>query len=215
MGSFSVWHWVVIGLIVVVLLVAAKASSGLSGPLVVKKFFVSNTPREDGVYIEIVGRQSGLIAWLFALLRIDPTLEMRVRYTKVEYVVSNFTGFTRIVLPIESVSSVFFGVHRPWKKAVGWLLFFVVLAYMAAEMGSTGATLGLLVVGLIIAILVFVFNRLRQIGFTDVTGDDYALVLKRSVIEGQEISESQLDEITRIVLALLDAHKKPRLSHDE
>ena len=42
MGSFSVWHWVVIGLIVVVLLVAAKASSGLSGPLVVKKFFVSN-----------------------------------------------------------------------------------------------------------------------------------------------------------------------------
>jgi hypothetical protein len=156
-----------------------------------------------------------LIAWLFALMRIDPTLEMRVRYTKVEYVVSNFTGFTRTVLPIESVSSVFFGVHRPWKKALGWLLFFIALAYGAAEFGSTSGTLGLLVFGLIVAILVFVFNRLRQIGFTDVTGEDYALVLKRSVIEGQEISEQQLDEITRIVLALLDAHKKPRVSHDE
>ena len=149
MGSFSAWHAVIVVAIFLVLVLAAKASSGLTGALVVKKFFVSNSPREDGVYIEIVGRQSGLIAWLFALMRIDPTLEMRVRYTKVEYVVSNFTGFTRIILPIESVSSVFFGVHRPWKKALGWLLFFIALAYGAAEFGSTSGTLGLLVLGLI------------------------------------------------------------------
>lgn len=215
MESFSGMHWVIVLVILsLVLGLAAKASSGLSGALVVKKFFVSPTPREDGVYIEIVGRQSGLIAWLFALLRIDPTLEMRVRYTKVEYLVSNFTGFTRAVLPIESVSSVYFGVSRPWKKAMGWLLFFIFLAYIAAELGSTGGAVGLLLVGLVVAIWVFVYNRLRLIGFNDVTGETYHLLLKRSVIEGQEISEEKLDEITRIVLALLDEHKKPRLNHE-
>ena len=56
-------------------------------------------------------------------------------------------------------------------------------------------------------IFVFVFNRLRQIGFTDVTGEDYALVLKRSVIEGQEINEQSLERITQIFVAIVDAHK--------
>ena len=37
--------------------------------LVVKKFFVSPTPREDGVYVEIVARESGLFACLLGCLR--------------------------------------------------------------------------------------------------------------------------------------------------
>jgi hypothetical protein len=56
--------------------------------------------------------------------------------------------------------------------------------------------------------LVFVLGRVRSIGFTEVTGTKYNLRLKRSVIEGQEISEENLAEITAIILALLDVHKK-------
>jgi hypothetical protein len=40
------------------------------------------------------------------------------------------------------------------------------------------------------------------------TGTKYNLRLKRSVIEGQEISEESLAEIAAITLALLDVHKK-------
>ncbi len=213
MGSFSVWHGAIVLLVVVLaLLIPSLLGGGARGALVVKKFFHSPTPREDGVYVEIVGRQSGLIAWLLALLKIDPTLEMRVRYTKVEYMVANFSGFNRVVLPIESVATIFFGVSRPWVQAIIWLLLFLGGAWFAAELGSTPAVLGLIALGLLVAILVFVLNRQRTIGFTDVTGETYRLVLKRSVIEGREITEQTLDEISRIVLALVDEHKKPQRS---
>ncbi len=208
MDSFSIWHWLIVIAVVLVVLLAGNLVANKSGALVVKKFFVSPSPRDDGVYVEIIGRQSGLIAWLFALLKIDPTLEMRVRHDKVEYMAASFSGFERVILPIHSVSSVFFGVVRPWLKALTWLLVFLAGAYAGAEAGSTGAVIGLTLAGVVVAVLIFVLGRERSIGFTEMTGDDYALRLKRSVIEGQEISEERLAEIAAIIIALLDAHKK-------
>ena len=209
MGSLSIWH-VLIVLIIALVGFLGFAGRRAGGALVVKKFFNSSTPRDDGVYVEIVGRQSGLMAWLFALMKIDPTIEMRVRYTKIEYMASSISGFNRVILPIESVASVFFGVNRPWLLSLTWLVIFLLGAFAAAEIGSTPAVLGLIVVGAIVAVLIFIFNRQRVIGFTDVTGEDYELVLKRSIIEGKEITEQTLDEISKIILALVDEHKKPR-----
>jgi len=60
----------------------------------------------------------------------------------------------------------------------------------------------------VVAILIFVLGRVRSIGFTEMTGDKYTLRLKRSVIEGQEISEENLAEIAAIIIAILEAHKK-------
>lgn len=209
MGSFSIWHGFIL-LIFVFTVFLGFAGRRAGGALVVKKFFHSATPREDGVYVEIVGRQSGLLAWLLALLKIDPTIEMRVRYTKVEYMASSVSGFNRVVLPIESIASVFFGVSRPWLSALFWLSIFLAGAYVAAEAGSTPAVIGLILVGIVVSVLIFILKRERVIGFTDVTGEDYQLTLTRSVIEGKEITEQTLDEISRIILALVDEHKKPR-----
>jgi hypothetical protein len=208
MGTFSIWHWFILIAIVLVVMTFGDLVVGNNRTLVVKKFFVSQEPREDGVYVEIIGRQSGLIAWFFALLKIDPTLEMRVRYEKVEYMASSFSGFTRVVLPISSVSSIFFGVVRPWLKSLLWLFIFLIGAYAAAEAGSTVTVIGLTITGVLVAILIFVLGRVRSIGFTEMTGDNYTLRLKRSVIEGQEISEAHLSKIAAIIISLLDAHKK-------
>lgn len=209
MGSFSIWHWVIVALVVLVSLGIAGAASGKAGALVVKKFFASPTPREDGVYVEVLARRSGVIAWLLSLMRIEPTVEMRIRYSRVEYFSGSFSGFNRVVLPIESVSSVFFGVSRPWVKALVWFLVFVFAAVAASETGSKAAVVVLVLVGAVVATLVLVLGRQRLIGITEMTGDDYAMTLKRSVIEGQEINEAKLEEISRIVLTLLDAHKRP------
>jgi len=208
MDSFSIWHWLIVVAIVLIFALAGNFVASNNKSLVVKKFFVNPEARDDGVYVEIIGRQSGLIAWIFALLKIDPTLEMRVRYDKVEYMSSSFSGFNRVVLPIQSVSSVFFGVVRPWLKALSWLFLFLVSAYAAAEAGSTVAVIGLSITGVVVAILIFVLGRVRSIGFTEMTGDKYTLRLKRSVIEGQEISEENLAEIAAIIIAILEAHKK-------
>lgn len=209
MESFSAWHWLVVLLVVLLSLGFAGAAARRSGSLVVKKFFASATPREDGVYVEVIGRRSGVIAWLLSLLRIDPLVEMRIRFSRVEYFSGSFSGFHRVVLPIESVSSVFFGVSRPWGKALFWFVVFIAAAFGASEAGSTSAAIGLVLLGVLIAVLVMVLGRQRLIGLTEMTGDDYSLLLKRSVIEGQEINEAKLEEISRIVIALLDAHKRP------
>jgi len=67
--------------------------------------------------------------------------------------------------------------------------------------------LGLTVAGVVIAILLFILNRELTIGVKEVTDTSYDMTLKRSIIEGQEISEAKLEEITQIFTAILDAHK--------
>lgn len=175
--------------------------------LVVKNFFVSRAPREDGVYVEVVGRESGLLAWLFALLRLEPNFSLTIMFDKVSYQSSSIRGFTRVVLPVQSVSSVYFGTTRPWASALGWFLAFVFAAYVAAKAGSVLGVVLLVLIGVLVAVLVFVFKRELCIGVTEITGEDYELRVKRSAIEGEEISEAALAEITQIFLALLDAHK--------
>ena len=175
--------------------------------LVVKKFFVSNEPREDGVYVEILARQSGFFSWLFALFGLDPNYSLSILFDKVVYQASSISGFHKVILPIHSVSSIYFSNARPWGKALFWFLLFVGGAYAAAEMGETKWVVISVVVGLIVAILVYILNRALTIGVTEVTDTTYPLVLKRSVIEGQEISEAKLAEISQIFVALLDAPK--------
>lgn len=175
--------------------------------LVVKSFKVSGTPGEDGCYAEIVARQSGFFSWLFALLGLDPTWSLRVLFDKVVYESSSITGFRRVILPIHSISSVYFGTSRPWQQALLAFLVFVGLAFVAAEAGSSTWVVLLVLLGVISAILIFIFNRQLCIGVTETTGDDYELLLKRSVIENQEITEERLAEIASLFTAILDAHK--------
>ena len=175
--------------------------------LVIKKFFVSSEPREDGVYVEIQARQSGFFSWLLALFGLDPNYSLSILFDKVVYQASSISGFTKVILPIHSVSSIYFGTVRPWGKALFWFLVFIGGAYTAAELGETTWVVVSVLVGLMVAILVYILNRELTIGVTEVTDTTYPLVLKRSVIEGQEISEAKLAEISQIFVALLDAHK--------
>jgi hypothetical protein len=44
------------------------------------------------------------------------------------------------------------------------------------------------------------------IGIRDETGEIYELVLKRSVLDNQEINEAQMELVTSIVTAVIDSH---------
>lgn len=200
--SFSGWFFITTLSVVIALVVALSGRS-----IVVKSFYASPTPRSDGVYVEIVGRQGGLIDWLFALLGIDATLEMRIRFDKVEYLSTSLAGFNRVIVPIESVSSVYFGAFIPWIKSLVVFICFLFGAYAGFDAGSTGAVIGFVIAGVIVSVLILVLGREKSIGFSEVNGDDYTVNLKRSVIEGKEIEEANLQEISKIIIALLDARK--------
>lgn len=223
MDTFNFWNW----LFVITLSMGVALALALTSPAIVVKSFYANTkPRGDGVYVEIIGRRAGVVEWLFALLKIDATLEMRIRFDKIEYLSTNLSGFNRVVLPIYSVSSVYFGVFRPWLRSLVALSYFLVAAYYAAVATSTGAVLGFIAAGVIVSVLIFILARERSIGFSEVNGKNYVVRLKRSVIEGKEIGEQDLEKISKMIIELLDlnsakGHKPepiellPNLSSDE
>jgi hypothetical protein len=86
-------------------------------------------------------------------------------------------------------------------------ILFIGAAYVAAEAGSVFWTVLLVLLGVAAAALIFILKRELCIGVTENTGDDYELLLKRSVIENQEITEDRLAEIATLFTAILDAHK--------
>jgi len=175
--------------------------------LVVKSWHSNVAPREDGAYVEIIARESGFFSWVMTLLRIDPRYSLQIQYDKVIYESRSVWGYKRVLLPIASISSLNFGYSKPWKLAALILVLFGAAGYVAMEFDEAGWALFLSLAGIIGAVAAFLLNKVLSIGVTEVTGDEYALNLKRSFIEGQEVNEEALGRITEIFVAILDAHK--------
>jgi len=175
--------------------------------LVIKKWFADVSPREDGSYVDILARESGLIAWFLALIRIDPTYSLKIQYDKIFYESRSLFGYKKIALPVASVSSVFFGYSRPWKLALFWFLLFAAVAYLLTQFDQTIWSFVLFLVGILVGVLVFIFNRELTLGVKEQDGEIYDLQCTRSFIENQEINEESLERITLIFIAIVDAHK--------
>lgn len=179
--------------------------------LVPKQWWAAATANERNNYVEILARQSGLFAWLLALFRIDPTYLMAINHRRVLYEAASFSGYRKVVLPIDSISSSYFGYHRPWKAALSIGFLALMIAGAISEAGYTLWSLATFGLGILVAIVYYLLNKELLIGLTDVTGTDYALVLKRSVIGNQEINEQQMELVTTIVLTVIDNQKASKL----
>jgi len=171
--------------------------------LVVKKFYADTTPNSAGNYVEIEARQSGLIAWVLSLLQIDPTFFMQVSYNEIVYQATTLAGYRKTLITTGSVSSSFYGYHKPIKEAliiVGLSLFF---GYSLGKSDNVLAGLFLVLIGLIVAVIYYFLNKKLSIGFSEINGDDYGLLLKRSVIENTEINEEQMKFVADIISTVL------------
>jgi hypothetical protein len=175
--------------------------------LVVKSWHSDVAPRDDGTYVEIIARESGLFSWVMTLFRIDPRHSLQIQYDKIIYESRSIWGYRRVMLPIASVSSLHFGYSKPWKLAAMILALFGTAGYVAMELEEPGWAAFLGLAGIIGAVTAFLLNKVLSIGVKEATGDDYDLYLKRSFIEGQEVNEESLGRITEIFVAVLDAHK--------
>ena len=174
--------------------------------LVVKRWYADTKPNDNGHYVEIAAREPGFFAWLLSLFKIDPSFFLNVGYDQVTFEKSNFTGYKKIVVTTENISSSFYGYHKPWIKAVTIFLIFLGIGSAFAQ-SSPGAAFAIFVTGLLIAVVYYFLNKELIIGFSETNGDDYSLVLKRSVIEGQEINEKQMELATEILLTLIRENK--------
>ncbi|MEQ1637856.1 MAG: hypothetical protein ABL903_14320 [Methylococcales bacterium] len=168
--------------------------------LVLSNWYADVKANNNGAYIEIWARKPGSITWLFAILNIDPMTFMGVYYDKIIFQRISLNGYEKIVIPLSSVSSTYYRYRWPWKSA---FIIFMIACGIAYAMSASW----IILIGLVCAIVWFLLNKELCIGFSEVAHKNHGLVLKRSVIEGQEISESQFDYMTQIILALIDQQK--------
>lgn len=102
--------------------------------LVLKEWKASNQPiDENGNYVVIIGRASGLLSWFLALIKINPTSFIHISPQRIDFSSASLSGTEHRIIPIDNVCSSFYGYHKPWKMAI--FLFFI-SAFIAGLIGD-------------------------------------------------------------------------------
>jgi hypothetical protein len=185
-------------------------------PLVLKEWKASNKPIDDKAnWIKISGRASGILSWILAILQVDPTTTISISEKRIEFTLASLSGTEHRIIPLASISSSYYGYHKPWKSA---LVVFALWAYLSAMFCSLihcqfiGYLFGFLFSS-IIAIIYYFLNRSLTLGFIEVSGVGSAIQFKKSIIENIDVNEKQAEYVCEVAQYLIEsAKRKPNTS---
>lgn len=174
-----------------------------SQPLVIKEWKANNEAVDaDGNFIVITGRQGGLIAWLLALMKVDPVTSIKVSPERVEFASASLSGTEHRMIPILSVCSAYYGYFKPWKSALGIFLFFL---FFSTQTDSPSVVIVVFLFGLGVSLLYYFLSRTLTLGIVESSGVVSGIRFKRSVIEGVEITPIQAAYICQIIQFLIES----------
>lgn len=184
------------------------------GGLVIKKWAVDNKPLDqEGNYIHISGRDSGLISWFLALVRVDATTTIKVSMKRVEFKASSLAGTTHRMIPIQGICSMYYGYHKPWRAAL--IIFVAVLGIYTASFepfrhASWGSYVRLfwgIAVSVLLPVIYYFLNRTLTLGFIENSGVTSGITFKRSVIENIDVNEKQARFVCNLTQEIVDRVK--------
>lgn len=201
MGIFSIWHWAILITLGWILLSALGLRRNGTQTYVIKEWIASETPKQDGVYVHITGRKSGLISFLLATVGIDPTVSLIVDREFVRFKEGSWTGFKSCVTPIEKICSGHFGYSKPFWSTVFWVVIGFVLLV---------PTFGISLILILGAIFFYFLNKTTELGMTYIGGGNNGFAFKRSIIEGENIDEFAAEHIVSIIEMIMHGKDKPR-----
>lgn len=185
--------------------------------LVIKAWRADTKPIDSkNNFVNITGREGGLVAWLLSLMGVDPTTTIRVGLDRVEFSSSSLAGTETRMVPLQSVCSTYYGYHKPWKAAASYIALFAFLGvtFAGPSAQSTGegfsfTTFAVITgIGIAIALAYYFLNRTLTLGFVEHSGFVCAIRFKRSVIENVDINEEQAKSVCTIVQRLIEAKEK-------
>jgi len=192
--------------------------AALIGPaaLATKEFTVHPQGSADGLYVRIVGRKSGLLAWLLSLLRIDSTTVFEVYQDRIVFKSANLSGATNTTIPLASVCLTASGFFKPVLYLVVAMLIgipsvlgllFSLLAGMATRSSDVLSVLGcmhLFILGFC-AVLVWLYflRKTLLVSIQAHSGTLIAIAFKRSVMEGVSVEEEDAERVISLVNQLL------------
>ena len=181
---------------------------------VIKYWYANNQPDSDGNYVLIQGRREGLFSWLLSLIKIEPSVEIRVTPNEVRFSEGSFQGRSEDITPMRGICSTLYGFEKPFFNAL--VLCFVLGPVFAAlgfglgqGMGSTGAGVFLALVGFVVALIIatvaYFLGKVFTVGFVANSGEIRWIRFKKSIIEGQEINEQQAEYVSQLMLHLIES----------
>ncbi len=157
--------------------------------LVIKKWYSNETANEEGNYVHLIGREAGLLSWLLSLVKIDPTNEIEIKDNIIKFSTSSWSGQEKRIIPMKAITSAFYGYQKPWKSALA----------------ITIALLPFLFIGLIVGPLYYFLNKNLTVAVVEASGWMGSFSFKRSIIEGQNITEEEAQKVIEIIRSLIEA----------
>ena len=149
------------------------------------KEFRSSTNPEDGVYVKIVGRKSGIIDWVLSLIGVDSTTTFEVMRDHIRFTTANFSGAMTTFIPMHSIANTSTGYFKP----VLYLIIGII-------------TLPVFFVGLI-PIIYYFLHKTLMISTQDNSGFATLIAFKPSVIEGLKIGPKDAQKVVGIINKLV------------
>jgi hypothetical protein len=205
MASLSIWHWAIVGVLGWMLFSAFNSRRSSAQTYVIKEWFASEAPNQEGIYVSITGRKGGLMSFFMSLVGIDPTVSLVVDRENVRFKRGSWAGYSAWVTPLNKLCSGQYGYSKPFWSVVLWIVIGTVLL-----LPSFGVSL-ILILG---AIAYYFLNKTLVLGLTFVGGANVysgdALAFKRSVIEGKNIDEFATERIVAIIEMIVRGAEKPR-----
>ena len=163
----------------------------IAGPTLVLRSFTIDEAPSSNVLIDIVGRASGITAWLLTVIGLDAETTLKVTNKEVSFKSSSVAGQTNQVVPLPSVSS----IHCGYSKSIGFLIIGAIIVLFSLVSGLGARDGGpVILVGLIIggALLVaYYLSKKIVISIETSGGMVLGLSFKRSVIENVSVDMEQ------------------------
>ncbi|KAF0139916.1 MAG: hypothetical protein FD122_2817, partial [Stygiobacter sp.] len=193
-GNLGLGEIIIILFVVLVLFggLFARKGTGLriSGPELVLRRFHIDEAAED-LNVEIVGRASGLTAWLLTVMDLDAETKLLVHKTKISFKSASLSGELHQVVPMASISSTHCGYSKPIA-----LLFLGVILFIAGILLSQ-AVIGLVFGGIVIVL--YFISKKTSIVLETSGGMQLSLSFKRSIIENVSIDIEEALKVIRII----------------
>lgn len=108
------------GIVAAIMAYRRSGKFRLIGPtLVLRRFHISKNPVE-GIYVEIVGRASGITQWVLTMLGLDTETTLKVMTDRIEKKMSSLSNQDFQIVPMWQISTTFCGYFKPfWALVVG------------------------------------------------------------------------------------------------
>lgn len=202
---------IIAGFIILMFFIAIsrQRSWRVSGPtLVLRKFQINKLAASiSSDVINIIGRPSGLIAWLLTLIGLETESSLRVTGKDIFFKDASLFGQQNSVVAINSISS----IHCGYRKPIGYLMLSVIFPLAGLWLWLSGGGFGIFFGGLFLGVIFFVgYFLLKKILILIITraGTPIGLVFKRSVIENVAVDIEQARLAINIINNMIVSSQK-------